>query len=447
LRNQKINDNVMSEGRHRMTSNVIPLPRLRSQRPRPEGLGFFVRVGHNDHVELLHLLRTGEEGIFGFVIDAHNIERHKDLITEARKRDFDVILDPKIQQMGFPGAHTAGLAALPWGLERCHNLTDFDGGEGRRRAAQIVEAAARNGFTQILGPTHLLNGPSDPWLRRDIAMMTWTAEEIARSSNELELIYSLAVPMSVLRNTVERRAVIAALADAPCRAIWLKIQYFGDDATGEKVAAYIEACREFHERGLPLVGDHIGGLPGLGALAFGAVGGIAHGVTMQQNFRASGWRKPRAKGSGGPSWRVYIPQLDLLLKTKTASELFAASPKIRAMCGCRDTHCCPHGTGDMLNHPARHAIYQRAREVERLGAVPQSLRASQYLNQNVRRVSDDIVRAAALPIVDVDLAKSLQDKHREMSRFRQMMAHLVESAESSASVAVAPPRRRARTDV
>jgi len=424
-------------------SNVIRLPRPRSQRPAPEGLGFFVRVGRNDHIELQHLIRAGEEGIFGFVIDAHNIERHKDLITEARQHEFDVILDTKIQQMGFPGAHTEGLAALPWGLERHHNITDFDGSEGRRRAAQIVEVAVNNGFTQILGPTHLLNSPNDPWLRRDIAMMNWTADEIARSGKELDLIYSLAVPMTMLRNTTERRAVIATLADAPYAAVWLKVQNFGDDATGEKVAAYIDACREFHERGLPLVGDHIGGLPGLGALAFGAVGAIAHGVTMQQNFKAAGWRNPRVKGGGGPSWRIYISQLDLLLKPKIARELFAASPRIRALCSCRDTHCCPHGTPDMLSHPARHAIYQRSREVERLGAVPQSQRAVHYLNQSVRRVSDHVAGMAAFPIADMDLSKSLQGKQREMSRFRQMMAHLVENGEP-ASVAMAPPHRRAR---
>lgn len=354
-----------------------------------------------------------------------------------------MILDPKIQQMGFPGAHTEGLAALPWGLERHHNITDFDGSEGRRRAAQIVESAANNGFTQILGPTHLLNSPNDPWLRRDIAMMNWTADEIAGSGKKLDLIYSLAIPMTVMRNTAERRAVIAALADAPCSAVWLKVRNFGDDATGEKVAAYIDACREFHGRGLPLVGDHIGGLPGLGALAFGAVGGIAHGVTMQQNFRAAGWRSPRTKGGGGPSWRVYIPHLDLLLKPKAAQELFATSPKIRAMCGCRDTHCCPHGTSDMLNHPARHAIYQRSREIENLCTAPQELRPVQYLNQRVRRVSDYVAGVAAFPINDVDLTKGLQAKQREMSRFRQMMAHLVESADG-ATVAVAPQHRRMR---
>jgi hypothetical protein len=424
-----------------MPSNVIQLPRPRLQRPDPEALGFFVRVGRNDHIEMLHLIATGERGIFGFVIDAHNIERHRELITEARRHDFDVILDPKTQPMGLPGGHTAHLAALPWGLERHHNITDFDGCEGQRRAAQIVETAVTNGFTQILGPTHLLNSPNDPWLRRDIAMMNWTADQIASNRAELGLIYSLALPVILLRQPAERRGVIAAIADGPCNAIWLKVENFGDDATGEKTASYIAACRDFHDRGLPVVGDHIGGLPGLGALAFGAVGGIAHGVTMQQNFKASSWRRPRVLGTGGPSWRVYISQLDLLLKPRMAEALLGTSPKIKAICGCRDTHCCPHGSRDMIDHPARHAIYQRAREIEWLSHVPQSVRAGQYLNQSVRRVSDAVARIAAFSVSDEDLAEGLRRKQREISRFRQTMAHFVESAES-ASVAVAPPRRQ-----
>lgn len=427
-----------------MTDNVIHLPRPPAQRPLLEGLGFYVRVGRNDHVALLHLLATGEQGIFGFVIDGQNVERHKELITEARRRGLDVILDPKTQQMGFPGALTEGLSGLPWGSERHHNVADFEGDEGRRRAVQIVEAAATKGFTQLLGPTHLLSSPNDPWLRRDIAMMDRTAEEITRNGAELELIYSLALPINLLRNAVERRAVIAALADAPCDAIWLKVENFGDDATGEKVAAYVEACRDFHERGLPLIGDHIGGLPGLGALALGAIGGIAHGVTMHQNFRASSWRRPPAAGGGfGAQTRVYLPQLDLLVKQSSAKVLFAASPRIKAICGCRDTHCCPHGIRDMLSNAARHATYQRAREIERLSAVPQRMRAGHYLDQNVRRVSDDVAKVAALPLDDDKLAKGLKTKQRETSRFRHMIAHLVESG-GAASAALAPPRRQAR---
>jgi len=69
------------------------------------------------------------------------------------------------------------LADLPWGLDRHHKVTDFDGAAGRTRAAQIVQMAAENGFTQILGPAHLLSSVNDPWLRRDVLMMNWTADE------------------------------------------------------------------------------------------------------------------------------------------------------------------------------------------------------------------------------------------------------------------------------
>ncbi len=429
-----------------MTANVIHLPRPHQARSGPQPLALFVRVGRNDHREMLDLIATGEQGIFGFIIEAQYIERHRELMTEARRRNFDLILDPKTQPMGLPGGHTAQLAALPWGLERHHNITDFEGAAGRTITAQIVETAAANGFTQILGPTHLLSGANDPWLRRDIDVMGWTRDSITASETDLGLIYSLAVPMEVLRKRAERQALIAAIADAPCDAIWLKIENFGDDATGEKTVAYIEACRDFHERGIPVVGDHVGGLPGLGVLAFGAVGGIAHGVTMHQKFRAAGWRRPPpdAQRRGGPAWRIYLPQLDMLVKPAVAQALLGTSTRIRGRLGCRDTHCCPHGVRDMIGRPARHALYQRAREVEWLSATPQTLRVVRYLDERVRPVSDDVAAMAGVTGLDEMLQKSLIKKQSDVSRFRQAMAHLAEAAPPN-SVAV-PPRRRATGD-
>jgi hypothetical protein len=425
-----------------MSADLIHLPRPREARPEPKALGFFVRVGRNDHREMLELIATGESAIFGFVIDAHHAARHRELVTEARRRDFEIILDPKTQAMGLPGGHTDKLAALPWGLERHHIVADFEGRDGRERAQQIAEFASTNGFTQILGPTHLLSGPNDPWLRRDIDMMVWTADRIRAMRNEIGLIYPLAVPMDVLRKRAERAALISAITNAPCDGIWLKIENFGDDATGEKAAAYIEACRDFHERGVPIVADHVGGLPALGALAFGAVGGIAHGVTMQQNFKASSWRRPRVPSSGGPAWRVYLPQLDMLVKPAVAEAFLARSTRVRGRYGCRDTHCCPHGVRDMISRPARHALYQRAREIERLSSTPQTIRVRRYLDEHVRRVSDDVAAAASLSGLDEQFQRALHNKQREMSRFRQAMTYLAEESPSE-TVAAAPVRRGA----
>jgi len=173
---------------------------------------------------MLDLLAAGERGMFGFVIDAHNVERHRELIVEARRRKFDLILDPKTQQMGLPGSHTETLSALPWGLERHHGVADFTGNDGRKRAAQVVDFALKNSFTQILAPSHLLAGANDVWLRRDIETMIWCAEKIQASNEKIDLIYSLAVPIEALRRQSERQALIGAIADAPCQAVWLKIE-------------------------------------------------------------------------------------------------------------------------------------------------------------------------------------------------------------------------------
>ncbi len=274
-------------------------------------------------------------------------------------------------------------------------------------------------------------------------MMEWAQLAIAASGTNLGLIYSLAVPMEVLRKRSERQALIAAIADAPCSEIWLKIENFGDDATGEKTIAYIEACRDFHERNIPVVGDHLGGLSGLGALAFGAVGGIAHGVTMLRAFKASGWRMPPVQGMGDPSWRVYFPRLDLLVKPDVARTLLATSLSIRGRYGCRDTHCCPHGIQDMIDRPARHALYQRAREVEWLSATPQTIRVARYLDERVRRVSDDVAAIAGVTGLERKLRESLIKKQGKLSRFRQAMALLAEEG-MPASVAVPPLRRAVR---
>lgn len=423
--------------------NIVHLPRPANLRPVGNTFGFYVRVGRNDHLELLDLLAGGEQGVFGFVIDAHNVDRHRELMTEARKRNLDLVLDPKTQQMGLPGSHSDSLGSLPWALKRHHVTSDFTDAEGRKRAHQIFEFAAANGFTQLLGPTHLLNGPNDPWLRNDIRMMQTLADLISAAGSSIELIYPLAIPIDVFRKTAERRALISAIDDAPSNGIWLKVENFGDDSTGEKTAAYIEACKDFHSRGIPLIADHVGGLPGLGALAFGAVGGIAHGVTVNQNFRASSWRRPRSKGGGGSTWRVYIPQLDILMKPEAAEHFLSSSTRVKARCGCRDTHCCPHGIRDMIARPARHALYQRAREIETLSNMPQSVRVAHYVDDRVRLVSDNLAEIASLTGLGKKLRESFIKKQGAASRFRQVMVHLA-NASPVTSTAELPQKLSAR---
>lgn len=445
--NENVNGNVNSYSRmgtsEAMTDNVIHLPRPREQRGTSDGLAFYVRVGRNDHRELLEILAGGEHGFFGLVIDATNANRHRELIAEARRRNFDVALDPKTQAMGTVGGYTQSHQSVPWGLDRPHRTDDFDGAEGQYRAEQIAAFAVEHGFTQILGPTHLLQSANDPWLRRDINMMREVRRALDAQRSPVQLIHSLALPMQVMRDVQQRRAIIAAVSDAPMDALWLKVENFGADATGDKTAAYVAACRDFHGLGVPLVADHVGGLPGLGLLAFGAVGGIAHGITLLEGFKADRWRRLPIEGrkGGAPETQIYLPALDLLLKRNEFEAFLNRSQRVRSLCGCRDTHCCPHGVRDMLGHPARHFLHQRGREVEALGSIPASLRAGQYLEQ-VRRVSDNVAIAAGLGKTAGDLLEKLVKKQRAAGRFRSAMAHLAESGPAE-TISATPERRSA----
>ncbi len=134
-----------------MTANIVHLPRPHQARSGPRPLALFVRVGHNDHREMLDLIATGEQGIFGFIIEAQYVERHRELMTESRRRNFDLILDPKTQPMGLPGGHTAraGGAALGIGASPQHNGlrgcggTYQNGADSRNGDGERVHANSR----------------------------------------------------------------------------------------------------------------------------------------------------------------------------------------------------------------------------------------------------------------------------------------------------------------
>lgn len=352
-----------------------------------------------------------------------------------------MILDPKTQPLATIGGHTHTLGELPWAdATRPHRLDDFSGDNGRDLASMIVDHVTANGYTQILGPTHFLQDHTDPWLHADVAAIAHMKRRIEAAQADIELIYPLSLPIEILREPAYRAAIVHALKDAPFDALWLKVDNFGADASGEKTVAYIEACRDFHSLGVPVIADHVGGLPGLGLLAFGAVGGIAHGITLYEGFRSYSWRKPPQQSNS--AWtqpvRVYLQRLDMHLTRADAQTLFNASQRIKARFGCTDTHCCS-GIKGQLERPSRHFIHQRSREVSDISNMPDSLRASGYLDKNVRSASDDVAQLCSTDALPDEMREKFQKKQAALGRFRGSLANLVE-AERLGSAAKLPER-------
>lgn len=411
-----------------MTDNVAQFPGFpRSVRPAPDPLGLYLRVGRNDHRELLNVLAAGDGVCFGAVFDATQIGRHKELREQVAERKLDAILDPKTQPAATPGGYSDALGALPWGVGRPHAVGDFEDMQGRRLVAALGNFVLEHGFTQVLAPTHVLRSADDPWLAVDADVTRRLRSYLDREGGgRVPIIYSLALPHAAFRDREQRRVLVGALATLPIDAVWIKVEGFGSDAAPAAAQAYIAATADFHGLGIPVVADHVGGAVGLSLLAFGAAGGIAHGVTSGERFDAGAWRKPRRGKGFAPSWRVYVPAIDAMLKRADAAALVNKSSRAKAMFGCTDPSCCPRGVKDMLENPVRHFLCQRVGEVGRLGQIPEQLRPQRFLDQHLRPMTDRALAASTINWEDLNMAKKMQGNRKRVDALRIVLGQLAE---------------------
>jgi hypothetical protein len=423
-------------------ASLNPPPRL--IRSTPDPLGLFLRVGRNDHGEILDLLARGDAQFFGLIIESTAVKRQKELRERALASRLDVILDPRTQAAATVGGNTESLTALPWGLDRPAVPADFSDVAGRRRIQAIAEVVIDNGFTQVLAPTHSIASSTDPWLSIDAQSTRRLRHQLDRAgASHVQIPYSLAIPYSVLRDDDERESIIHDLRDVPMDSLWLQIEGLGSDATANGIRSYIRGACTFQALGKPLVADGIGGLAGLSLLAFGATGGLAHGVTFGERVDHSAWRRPRDKANRfGPARRVYVPELDLLLEPKVAAFLIHSSTRAKGLFGCRDTQCCPRGIRDMQENRARHFLIQRMKQVGKLGQWHLPLRAGRFVEEMVRPASDMLVQATNWNLKDVELGAKLGKQRRRLDAVRTALNADVANIEQRS--AVVPKTRSAR---
>jgi hypothetical protein len=177
------------------------------------------------------------------------------------------------------------------------------------------------------------SGGNDPWLLIDVDNARHLRDALDRRNGaRLPIIYPLAIPYASLRDRDEFSSIIAAVQRASPASLW---KGFGSRSTATAAINFLEASNELHRLGIPVVADGVGGIIGLSLLAFGAVGGISHGVTFGEDREH--WKKLRTKDDRfGLERRVYLPGVDLMLKPSQARALLEASPRSKATFGCRN---------------------------------------------------------------------------------------------------------------
>lgn len=400
--------------------NASPFPRL--VRPAADPLALYFRAGRNDHVAMNQLLSSGHSSFFGVVVEAGRVARHKELIELADKKKLECILDPTTQPSATQGGYTKDHARLPWGLNRPHIVSDFQAANQKSIVAALGDFAGSLGFSQLLAPTHLIRDAQDEWLAADIETCHSLRDYLDRNGKRrVGIIYSLSLPYATFRDESKREQIISALQGVPAQSVWLRVDGFGSDSSPAAVSNYIEAAGDFHELGLPIVCDQVGGLVGLTLLAFSATGGLTNGVTVGERFNTQHWRRPSKPSQHMLHPRVYFPTLDLYLKPKEAQALMDRSGRFKSQFCCNDSECCPRGALDMVQTPSRHFMIQRMKQVSALSRIPEQLRSREFVEQYIRPTTDQVLRVSGLQQLNEALHKRLVPHRKRLDALRVML--------------------------
>jgi len=401
----------------------------RAIRPVPDPFALYVRANRNDQPPLLDLLARRDAKCFGIVIEATAVKAQRELRDSAASAKLDVILDPRTLASATIGGFSARMGTLPWGEERPHQLADFAGLAGRRRVTEIAQFALSNGFTQVLAPTHLITSSQDPWLGADLANVAHLRNALDKANGgPVEILYVLAISYALFRDEHERANLIEALTGLPCKGLWLQIDGLGSDATAAGVRHYIAAARDFKALRLPVIADGMGGLTGLAVVGFGAVGGLAHGVTFGERTDHASWKRARTSDPFGRPRRVYLRDLDLMFEPSDAEAIVRSSTRASAALGCRDTHCCPRGLRDMLENPARHFLLQRMSQLAAMSQLPPNLRPTEFIDKFVRPASDALLAASNWSLPTPEIVQRVVRQRRRMDALRIALLQDVETA-------------------
>jgi hypothetical protein len=401
----------------------------------PPQLGTYLRPNRVDHKALLAFLAEGTPGgLEGLVFDPTLDTIHAELRAEAHERRIETVLDTRAMELALEGGYVGARCALPWAGAEMHRADSLRGTLGRECVKHIVDWAVPRRFSSILAPTHYLAaGVADPWfdIDRDLTISLRDALDAAWLT-DVPIYYPLAIKGEAFFDSRQREELRINLAALPIDAIWLRVQPFGTRSGGTVVRNYIRACADLHASALPLIAEK-SGTTGLALLAFGAVGGIESGITIGEHFDANSLISRRDGGKPfTPQARVYVAALQTFL-SKKQSRAFFENRTIRSYFACKE-RCCPRGSDDMLLNPKRHFLRRRTAEISRLSALPESVRASRYMEEILRPATDQMAKA-------VKVEPQLETTRQRLDMLRSVLGAVLDNAQPTSFSAVPEGKR------
>ena len=379
-----------------MSGKVVPFPRTGAL---VSPIGHFLRLGDSGARAIGDLIAGGHLLPERVVVDAANFSTQRDLIQELRLRGVEIVLDTKVAELGARAFSKSKLKNLPWAAQAGDAPLGPDH-FGRGANTDVIDAIARfcvtNKIDAVLSPSHWLGDPNfDSWLDRDAYSCRILRTSLDRAGGKgIAIDYSIIAPHTLIREPLERARLFTVINDCPVENVWIRASGIKNGAPAHSTARHIEAMASYQDLGHPLIADCLGGMTGLGLVAFGAVSGIAQGIGRYAGFDARAWHKePRLRASDDDSpraqKRILISDINRSFARKEV-ECLAAARGGRKIISCDDRECCPSGLEDMLHDPRRHAARQTMKQYRELERVPDLKRPEHFIHDQL----DDAARKA-----------------------------------------------------
>lgn len=404
-----------------MADNVVYL------HGKPREVALVTRVGFSEHRVCEQLLSSNRLASRRFVLEAAFLKRQRSLVRTLKDAKAEIVLDTNCAELSVRGRYAGAVKTAPWANEdQPLEPEDFVAGTNRSVIEPIARFAVKQEVAAILAPSHFLGDKDFKWLGVDFESCSALRLAMDREGGtHIPIDYPVIATYAQLRDPDFRKGIINGARNLPIARIWLRIAGFGADATGVGISRYVEFARAFHDLGIPVIADHVGGLSSVALGAFGAVSGFAHGIEGKQRFDASDWLKASASGGGGGGKRVYVPGLGRTLAVSELRQFFDETRTARHIFGCSDPTCC----GDvekMLGDPSGHQATQVSRLVSGMSDTPESLRTSQFLDGYLTNRLKDAKRATRIKNMSDELRKKIDASARKLDLTHEALSGLYE---------------------
>lgn len=430
-----------------MTAKVIELPTARPERTR---IGHAIRTGESAYRQLGNLHAEGRLNASTMIIDASKAMFQKEFIVAVQESGGEVILDTKCAELSEIGRCNGYAKGAPWAKvdeQRPLVQSDYRPGANIDLYNSIARFAVELNVDAVFAPTHFIReGAKDDWWPIDCTTITLLRHALdSADGKHIGIDYPLIVKHTILNNEVYRRQLVAGLAELPFDNLFVRLSGFGSGAGPLTMKNTFAALNDLHMLGKPIVLDHVGGLVGIGALAFGRVSGIAHGIGERERFDASDWnKKPKQRDPSAPIGRatyIPVPGFDRGFLSRDI-ELIASTPKGRRLVSCGDRICCPHGFSSMQSNLRAHIASQKLKAVDDLAAVPDRHRIKHFIDSDMRNAERKARDLAQLSTGDEKLDKKLADGRKRIDSLARTFENLAEQPRGDALPPIIRGRNR-----